>query len=170
MGIETMIALSVGSGIMGAVSANKQAKANADAAVAQGNLELAKMKKQASALQKATASQVGSQKTSFLSSGLSLEGTPSDVITETYDTGVADLLDLNLDMKATANSYNQKSKNYITAGRAEAMNSLVSGVSSAALIGYNSGYFSDGFGFGSNTITAEAGSSPNVISTSAWRK
>jgi len=163
MGIETMIALSVGSGIMGAVSANKQAKANADAAVQQGNLELAKMKKQATALQKATASQVGSQKTSFLSSGLSLEGTPSDVMTETYDTGIEDLLDLNTDMKNTASSYNQQAKNYITQGRSEALNSLVSGFSSAALMGYNAGYFKgDGFGLGSNTITAEYGTSPNI--------
>lgn len=171
MGIETvaiMMALSVGSGIMGARSANKQAQANANAAVQQGNLELAKMKKQGDVLKKATLSQVSTQKTSFLSSGLALEGTPMDVMGETYDTGIEDLMDLNTDIQTTANLYNQKSKNYITAGRSEAMNSLVSGVSSAAMMGVGAG-FGDSFGFGSNTITAKAGSSPNIIPTSAWR-
>lgn len=172
MGIETavaLMALSVGSGIMGARSANKQAQANANAAVQQGNLELAKMKKQGDVLKKATLSQVSSQKTSFLSSGLALEGTPMDVMGATYESGLEDLMDLKTDMGAVSNLYNQKSKNYITAGRSEAMNSLVSGVSSAALMGVG-GSFGDGFGFGSNTITAKAGTSPNIIPTSAWRK
>lgn len=167
--LTAMMVLSVGSGILGARSANKQAQANANAAVQQGNLELAKMKKQGDVLKKATLSQVSSQKTSFLSSGLALEGTPMDVMGETYDMGIKDLMDLQTDIGTVSNLYNQKSKNYITVGRSEAMNKLVSGVSSAAVMGVG-GSFGDSFGFGSNTITAKAGTSPNVISTSAWRK
>lgn len=161
--LTAMMVLSVGSGVLGARSANKQAQANADAAIQQGNLELAKMEKQGKALKKATLSQIGSQKTSFLSSGLSLDGTPSDVMGETYEYGIEDLMDLNTDIRTISSAYNQKSKNYITSGRSEAMNKLASGVSSAAMMGFGGGYLDNGFGFGSKTITAEIGSSPNIL-------
>lgn len=62
---------------------------------------------------------VARQTSSFLNSGLTLEGTPQDVIGETFSTGLDDI-------NKIRSNYTTKSKNYISQGRTEAIGTIAS--------------------------------------------
>lgn len=75
------------------------------------------------------------QRVSYLSAGLELEGTPQNVINDTYETGIADVNDI-------IGTYNQKSKNIMTAARANLLGGLAkAGASAFAGGGSSSGLF-----------------------------
>lgn len=158
MGIEiALMTAAVGLGVAQGVSGYQQNKKQAQSAAAEGTMraeQLARTGKQA-ALQ--TARLAGQQKTAFLSSGLELEGSPFDVFSNTLELGMQDLGAIQQDILSTQNIYNQRAKNYMTAGRSAMLSGLASGVSSAAMIGYGAGMFSGGSGAGSLA-------SPGVVS------
>lgn len=113
-----------------AASSMNQAGKQAKAVVAQGNVALAE---KAKSIRYAAAKQT----TSFLNSGLTLEGTPNTVIGETFDTGL-------LDLKNMSAGYNSQAKNIIGQARADAIGKIASGFGSAAMGGSMGSMFSTG--------------------------
>lgn len=108
MGIET-IALA-GLAAYSAYSANEQGQRQAKADVAAGNIR-------SNNLAVETKAKADNLTTSFLSSGLTLEGTPMNVIQSAYSTGIRDI-NQNID------NTNTKAKNDVSAGRTKALESL----------------------------------------------
>lgn len=108
MGIETIL-FAAFTGLQ-AVSGMMQAQSQAKSAVAQGNIQMQERAKQ---VRYAAAR----QNVSFLNSGLSLEGTPMDVINETFDTGLADI-------RAIGANANAQSKNIIGQARTQAIGQI----------------------------------------------
>lgn len=107
MGIETFIlAAKVASAISGFMGARQQAKAT----VAEGKLEAERRRD----VVKAEAAQ---QKTSFLSSGLTLAGTPQDVLESTFTTGIADVNQI-------ISNANRQSKNIMSQARTNFLGSV----------------------------------------------
>lgn len=92
---------------MSVVSGVKDAKNQASATVAEGASAAEERGKRAQFL-------AGQQKTSFLSSGLSLEGTPLAVLSATYDTASADVGNI-------IAGANRSSKNIMGAARTKAI-------------------------------------------------
>jgi hypothetical protein len=115
MGIET--ALFAAASIASARATTSAAKSEAKAVVKQGTL---------AAKNKATETIVGAAKirSSFLNSGLTLEGTPSAVIRGAYTTGMDDVTQI-------AENANTKSKNIMGAARTKAITSLISSAAGA---------------------------------------
>lgn len=115
MGIET--ALFAAASIAGARATTSAAKSEAKAVVKQGTI---------AAKNKATETIVGAAKlrSSFLNSGLTLEGTPTAVITGAYTTGLEDINQI-------ADNANTKSKNIVSAARTKAITSLISSAAGA---------------------------------------
>ncbi len=74
---------------------------------------------------KTTLGRAGKQKASFLSSGLTLEGTPMAVLSETYQTGIEDTQNI-------IDAGNTNSKNIMSAARTKAMSDIAM---SAAMAG-----------------------------------
>lgn len=109
---------SVAFAAISAKSQMKQAKSQAEAIARQGTLE-AKNKARETVYKAANLRQ------SFLSSGLTLEGTPMSVINETINTGQEDISQI------IANA-NARAKNTMSAGRTAALNKLGSAFSSAS--------------------------------------
>lgn len=64
------------------------------------------------------------QRISYLSAGLELEGTPQNVINDTYETGIADVNNI-------IGAYSQKSKNIMTKARANLLGGLAKAGASA---------------------------------------
>lgn len=76
------------------------------------------------------------QRVSYLQAGLELEGTPSAIINDTYNTGIADINDI-------TSSYNQQSKNIMHQARAQLIGNVAkTGVMAAA--GGSGGLFGSG--------------------------
>ena len=133
-----------------AQNATNQAKVNQQNAnyQAQANLDAANLasKEKAKQIRYAAARQT----TSFLSSGLTLEGTPEAVIGETYDTGLEDLNQIsknasttnsnlinitNMNNKNLISSANAQSKQTVAQGRSEAIGAIANGFSSFSMGG-----------------------------------
>lgn len=93
------------------------------------------------------------QRVSYLQAGLELEGTPQNVINDTYETGIADVNNI-------IGAYNQKSKNIMTKARADLLGGLAKagasafagGGSSGGLFSGLSGISESGGGWGSGSI------------------
>lgn len=93
------------------------------------------------------------QRISYLSAGLELEGTPQNVINDTYETGIADVNNI-------IGSYSQKSKNIMTKARADLLGGLAKAGastmagnrSSGGLFSALSGISEDSGGWGSGSI------------------
>lgn len=93
------------------------------------------------------------QRVSYLQAGLELEGTPQNVINDTYETGIADVNNI-------IGAYNQKSKNIMTKARADLLGGLAKagasafagGESSGGLFSVLSGISESGGGWGSGSI------------------
>lgn len=116
MGWETLIFAAL-TGLK-AVSQMNAATKQAENAAREGNI-VAKEKA------KEIRYKVARQTSSFLNSGLTLEGTPQDVIGETFSTGLDDIKNIRA-------GYNAKSKNFISQGRSEAIGTIASGFGAAA--------------------------------------
>lgn len=123
MGLETvlLIAGTLGKAHMQASAAEAQAKQ----AVREGELEAQERAKR-------TRAKAGAQKTSFLSSGLTLEGTPMSAIQATFKTGLEDV-DLVL------SNADRRAKNAHRAGRSQVIGTLASGARSFAGGGFETG-------------------------------
>lgn len=80
---------------------------------------------------------VARQTSSFLNSGLTLEGTPQDVIGETFSTGLEDINNIR-------GNYTAKAKNIISQGRSEAIGTIASAFSGTALGGSMGSMFDAG--------------------------
>ena len=146
MGAEVAIALAgiqvIGS-VLQAGSQSRAATKAARAGIEEGNLNLANQ-------QKVIAAKAASQKTRFLSSGFTLEGTPMSVIDSTFQTGAEDLA-------LMGENYNTRAKNQVAAGRNAAISSLISGFSGAAMTGamaYSGGAFGKTGGAPASATTA----------------
>lgn len=128
MGIETILFAAL-TGLK-AISQMNQAKSQAKSIVAEGNLAT---KEQAKKTRYAAATQT----TNFLNSGITLDGTPNDVIGETFKTGLEDVHNIQ-------SGYNMKAKNAIAAGRSAAISTITSGFAGASLGGSMGSMFETG--------------------------
>lgn len=135
MGIETaiLVGLSVASAISSISTANKAGKAT----IREGEIVAANKAKEV----KYKAAQLTS---SFLNSGLTLEGTPYNVIDSTFNTGLEDIAQI-------TSNYNMKAKSQISEGRSKALSTIVSGFGSYAIGG--------GFGNISSSVGTLSGGS-----------
>lgn len=117
MGLET--ALFIGLNLFSAASQQSAAKKQAKATIAEGNIVAANKAKE-------VARRAAAQQVSFLNSGLTLEGTPMNVIESTFNTGLEDINQIGA-------NYNTAAKNQISAGRSAALSTLASSFSSVAM-------------------------------------
>jgi len=134
MGWETLaiVGFQAISGAAGMSSANKQAKA----ITRQGEQE-------AMATAQNTLRTAGKLQTSFLQSGLTLEGGPMDVLKQAFGQGYTDIGRIKSNADAGA-------KNVVSAARTKALQGLASGVAGAAGASAAGGLFDDvTFGTGS---------------------
>jgi hypothetical protein len=99
-----------------------------------------------------TVRQAGSLRNSFLSSGLTLEGGPMDVISQAFAKG-------RTDVQRTAENANTASKNKVSAARTKMLSNLGSTAMGAA--GGFASDFGDGFSTGfDNSATFQTGATP----------
>jgi hypothetical protein len=141
MGIETiaMLGLSAISGI----GQMKQAKNEAKTVVREADIAATNRAKQIKA-------QAGAAKTSFLQSGLLLEGTPQAAIDSIFNTG---LEDLNL----IRNNANTRAKGIMSSARNNFMSSMITSSGASTMMGDFASGFSSGF---SNPNTIMTGATP----------
>lgn len=148
MGIET--AVLVGSMALGGASAignYNQSKSDARREVKEGAVVAENRKKEIQQL-------AARQRVSFLQAGVELEGTPQNVIQDTYNTGIADINNINT-------TYNQRAKNMINAGRTKLFGDIASiGMQGVSAMG----------GFGSGVENMAGQSSYNPATTAPTRK
>lgn len=138
MGWETalFLGLEVAKGVQGV----RQAKQEAKAVVAEANIQAANKAKE-------VRRQVAASKMSFLSSGLSLEGTPMISMQGVFDTGLQDIGQI-------VSNANSKSKRIMSSARSDFMSGIMDSVApmaggidfGATASGVSSA--SQGFGFG----------------------
>ena len=147
MGVEVMALLTIGSSLLQARATNQAAEADAEAVVRQGELQGREKAKEVRL-------RAARQQSSFLTSGLTLEGTPMAAIQSTFATGLEDINQI-------SENTNIRSKNIISTGRTEALSGLAGSVAGS----FGSGdIFSGSNTFGSQgsvSRTLEFGS-PNV--------
>jgi hypothetical protein len=136
-------AVAIGFAALSAVSSISAANSQAKATIAEGNLATQNKAKE-------VALKAARQKSSFLTSGLTLEGTPMSVIENTFNTGIEDI-------KALGSNYNSQSKNIMAQGRTKALSSfaslgtgmsmsgsgMFSGIDGAVGNAFNPAYFGD---------------------------
>ena len=138
MGVETLSFLSLGLGLFQAHSGIGAAEDQAEAVVAQGNLQ-AEDRARRVRLNAAT------QQSSFLNSGLTLDGTPMSVIQNTFDVGISDINQI------TSNA-NKQSKNILSQARTQAITQIAGAAIGAA------------GGFGGAPATSGAGGAGSFFS------
>lgn len=133
------VALSVVKGATEMSAARNEAKAT----IAEGNIAAGNKAKQVAAA-------AATQRVSFLQSGLTLEGTPMNIIESTFNTGIKDINQIR-------SNYDHRAKNQITAGRTAFISSLASGFAGASM---GSGMEMPGQGVGSswNSLGQSVGS------------
>ena len=125
MGIETAIIMAAVSTAIGAVSTMSSAKKQAKSVVQQANIA-------ADNTAKKTALRAASAKTSFLNSGLTLEGTPMTSINEMYTTGLADIAQI----RSNADT---QSKNIMSQARMSVFKDIASSAAGQAAGSYMTG-------------------------------
>ena len=154
MAAFTTVAL-LGLTALKAVSQVKQSEAEAKAAVAQGEFA-AKTKAKETKLKAARA------QSSFLTSGLTLEGTPMAAIQDIFSTGLEDV-------EQIATNVNRRSKNIISSGRTAALGTLASGIGGSFgggdIFGDSAGGFTVPFTGSGSTISAGGSPIPGVKPT-----
>lgn len=137
MGLETIALL--GLSVLKASSAISQSEDEAQAVVDQANI-------QAENKGKEVRLRTARQQSSFLTSGLTLEGTPMASIQSTFETGLQDINQI------TTNA-NKRSKNIVSAGRTQALGELAGGIA---------GGFGGGDIFGGATVGSTFGSQGSI--------
>lgn len=143
MGWETLAI--AGYSALNAENTLKTGKAAAKAAVQQGDYQVQQTADQ-------TLRSAGTLKTSFLQSGLSLEGAPMDVLTQAFAKGQTDIGRIATNANATA-------KNDINSARTKALEGLATSAASA----YSFTSFADNFSSG----FSDAFSNPATLQTNA---
>lgn len=138
MGLETIVIL--GLSLFKANAAIEQSEDRAKAIAEQGSLQAKKKGKEVRL-------RAARQQSSFLTSGLTLEGTPMAAIQSTFATGLEDI-----DLIST--NANKRAKNAISAGRTAAIGELAGGIA---------GSFGSGDIFGTNTPLGSQGSVSRTI-------
>lgn len=141
MGIETavfaaMTAISVASSMNTAQSQAKAITANASSQATtlktQGDLQATNQAKQ-------TTYAASTQRTSFLSSGLTLDGTAGKVIAQTFNTGLQDTQNISTQYQNNINNEvtqaNSQAKNTIGAARSAAIKQIAGSVAGASVSG-----------------------------------
>ena len=130
----TLMVASLAMSGMAAASAYKNSKNQAKAVAEQGAMKARERAKQTQML-------ASKQKTSFLSSGISLtgEGTAEAMVQDTYDTGLADINQIK-------SNYNQQSSNIMSAARSKLLSDVGKMGMSVAMAGVG-GAFSSGGSF-----------------------
>ena len=108
MGVETAIIL--GLTALSAVSTMSAANKKADAEIEQGNILAANKAKE-------TKLKAARLQTSFLNSGLTLEGTPMATINDTFSTGLSDI-------EQIRSNANNKAKTALAEGRSSVLSGL----------------------------------------------
>lgn len=125
MGVEVLaIAGAIGSiagGAMQASAARKQSEREARALAAEG--EIATRNKAREVNLKTSA-----QRVSFLNSGFTLEGTPMNILEDTFRVGMEDVTQLR-------SNYQTAASNVLKSGRARAQSSMLGGIVQAASFG-----------------------------------
>ena len=143
MGIETMvfvaIAAQVGSTVLKAQAANKQAKRESAAVVEQARLQMSNESK-------LIRSKADRARSSFISSGLTLEGTANTSIGGIYTSGLEDLNRIETNANTTSRNIMAKARSDAILAFADTATSIAGGMSS-------------GFGGGSSG-TISAGRTP----------
>lgn len=133
-------AIFVGLSAVSAMSQVSAAKQQAKATIAEGNIVAANKAKQ-------VAQKTASQRVSFLNSGLTLEGTPMNVMESTFNTGLEDIGQI-------SQNYNRTAKGQIAAGRSAAISSLASSFAGASMpsVGGSVGNFGSDVGAGISSM------------------
>lgn len=119
-----MAVTALASGVSKAVSSVKDAKAQAKATKAEAEQQIQEKARQAAKL-------MSQQKSSFLKGGVYFEGSPEDVINETYDFA-------NEDIRRLTSNANTSIKNTMRKGRTAFATSLIDSVT-GALTGFGTG-------------------------------
>jgi len=133
-------AASVGMSAYTAYETNKQGQADAKALIAEGNIV---SKNKAKEIEYKAASQT----VSFLNSGLTLDGTPRNVIDSTYKTGIQDLNQIR-------KNYNTGAKNIASKARTDALKGFASSVfQSFSMSAFGTGGNLDQIGSGGSNIS-----------------
>ena len=150
---DPMTAVMIGLSVVGAASEVSNAKRQAKATIAEGNIVAANKAKE-------VARKAATQRVSFLNSGITLEGTPMNVIESTFNTGMEDINQI-------GSNYNMAAKNQISAGRSAAISSLASSFAGASMPSMNLGAtgagissFAGGTGFGTGFDTFKSVNDP----------
>ncbi len=138
MGFATAIfvGLTAAQAISGISTANSQAKvarqnatAKADALKKEGDLAVSEKAKEVKL-------RAARQVSSFITSGLTLEGTPTDVLNETFDVGIADVENIGANYQTSRMSVlrggDAEAGNIIGGGRTRAIGTVASGFSGAS--------------------------------------
>lgn len=143
MGIETIL-FAAFTGLK-AISQMNAAEAQAKETVKEGNLAASQ---EAIKVKYAAAKQTAS----FLSSGITLEGTPMDVVNETFKTGQQDIDNIR-------QNYDSKAKQQISSGRSQAIGTIVGGFAGASTGGSIGSMFDTGLSYApESTLTGLNGS------------
>lgn len=153
MGWETVVL--AGFNAMQAVGQVKQGKAEAKAIAREAEIN-------ASNVAQNTLRTAGDLKVSFLQSGLTLEGGPTDILTQAFEQGYTDIGRIKSNADASIKNTMSKARTaaLTTLAKGAVGQSIMSGVSSFA-DGFSSG-FSDGF---NNAATYQTGATPGVGNT-----
>lgn len=138
MGLETIafVALTAFKASSSLKAGKEQGKAIAQNATAQAQLAIDQGNFASKEKAKEIRAKAARQTSSFLNSGITLEGTPSTVIGETFSTGLEDLDQIKKNSETQANniinSGRSGAKNAYSSGRNQAISDIVGGFSSFA--------------------------------------
>lgn len=162
MGLETILFASLVG--LSAVSKMSAAEDQAKAVKRNAEAQARALKDEGELASKEKAKQirhtVARQTSSFLSSGITLEGTPMDVLGETYKTGLEDIDNItkgyNTNISNTISSANAQSKNIISSARNEVIGDIMGSFSS----------FGVGNMFSAGGITVPGTGSPSFVNSS----
>jgi hypothetical protein len=154
MGWETlaMVGFQAISGMQGVSQAKKEGRAITKAA-----------ERETMSIADQTVRNAGSLRNSFLSSGLTLEGGPMEVISQAFAKGRTDIA-------RTAENANASAKNKVSAARTKMLSSL--GQSAMGAVGGFASDFGDGFQYGfENADTIATGATPGIadIYSPSWQ-
>lgn len=148
MGVAAVVA---GLGVASAIGNYNQSKSQARQTIKKAEIDMQNRANEIRAL-------ASRQRVSYLQAGLELEGTPNAVITDTYNTGIADV-------NAIRDSANQTAKNIRKQAEAKLLGDLASTAVSAYSMGgfggvENMGRTSGVTNFGSESFAQSVGRKP----------
>lgn len=127
------------------------------AAKSQASAQAREGERQAMSIADQTVRTAGSLRNSFLTSGLTLEGGPMDVIAQAFAKGRTDI-------GRAAENANAASKNTVSSARTKMLQNL--GTTAAVAVGGFASDFGNGFEYGfDNAATLQTGATPGIGNT-----